>query len=211
MADDFMRLLALWVLVHETADEGWKAAVERGGTAGPGGMDGGPDAFVDGLAAMVAEEKERLKAELASGAVEAPARAGRRRDALDELRFEVAELRGRIEALQATLDALRATSESDGAEGSRPWRAAADRRASARRGRDRRASRRASASRPRTAAPRGVARRVAALAFEELGPAFIKLGQLVSVRPDVFSRELVFEMEQLQDPVPPLPAAASAR
>jgi ubiquinone biosynthesis protein len=45
------------------------------------------------------------------------------------------------------------------------------------------------------------------LAFQELGPAFIKLGQLVSVRPDEFSRELVAEMQHMQDSVPALPAA----
>lgn len=45
-------------------------------------------------------------------------------------------------------------------------------------------------------------------AFEELGPAFIKLGQMVSVRPDLFSPELVFEMEKLRDTVEPLPADA---
>lgn len=45
-------------------------------------------------------------------------------------------------------------------------------------------------------------------ALQDLGPAFIKLGQLVSVRPDVFGPELVFEMERLQDSVPVLPAAA---
>lgn len=42
------------------------------------------------------------------------------------------------------------------------------------------------------------------LAFEELGPAFIKLGQLASVRPDVFPAEFVFELEKLQDTVPPV-------
>ncbi len=44
------------------------------------------------------------------------------------------------------------------------------------------------------------------LAFERLGPAFVKLGQLISVRPDLFGPELVFEMEKLQDSVAPLPA-----
>lgn len=44
-------------------------------------------------------------------------------------------------------------------------------------------------------------------AFEELGPAFIKLGQLISVRPDEFSDELVAEMQSMQDAVPALPAA----
>jgi len=46
------------------------------------------------------------------------------------------------------------------------------------------------------------------LGFEHLGPAFVKLGQLISVRPDLFGPELVFEMERLQDSVAPLPAEA---
>jgi ubiquinone biosynthesis protein len=44
--------------------------------------------------------------------------------------------------------------------------------------------------------------------FEDLGPAFVKLGQLISVRPDEFSDELVTEMRSMQDAVPPLPASA---
>lgn len=47
------------------------------------------------------------------------------------------------------------------------------------------------------------------LAFQELGPAFIKLGQLVSVRADLFAPELVFEMELLQDRVDALPASVT--
>jgi ubiquinone biosynthesis protein len=46
------------------------------------------------------------------------------------------------------------------------------------------------------------------LALQELGPAFIKLGQLVSVRPDLFGPELVFELAKLQDAVPALPGEA---
>jgi hypothetical protein len=104
--DQFMRFMAAWALVHETADEGWKAAVERGSDTSGEQMTAGPEAFVDGLSAMIAEEKERLKTELASGAVEP---AGGRADVvgkLDELGFEVSELRGRIESMQATLDAV---------------------------------------------------------------------------------------------------------
>lgn len=41
--------------------------------------------------------------------------------------------------------------------------------------------------------------------FERLGPAFVKLGQLISVRPDEFSEELVAEMQRMQDAVPPVP------
>ena len=44
------------------------------------------------------------------------------------------------------------------------------------------------------------------LGLEELGPAFVKIGQLISVRPDIFAPETVFEMEKLQDSLPPLPA-----
>jgi len=48
------------------------------------------------------------------------------------------------------------------------------------------------------------------LAFEELGPAFIKLGQLISIRPDTIPAEYVFEMESLRDAVPALPYEAIA-
>jgi ubiquinone biosynthesis protein len=49
------------------------------------------------------------------------------------------------------------------------------------------------------------------VAFEKLGPAFIKLGQLISVRPDEFGREIVAEMAAMQDSVPAIPAAAIRR
>lgn len=109
---DFMQFLASWALVHETADEGWKAAVVRGEGQETGAMEQGPEAFVDGLSAAIAERKERLKAELAAGYTEP---AGSRADVaehLDGLRFEVAELRGRLESMQASLDALLAHSNS---------------------------------------------------------------------------------------------------
>lgn len=113
MSDEFMRFMAAWALVHETADEGWKAAVTRGQDQAAGEMSGGPEAFVDGLSAAIAEEKERLKARLASGEAEAP---GSRADViakLDELSFEVGELRGRIESLQASLDGMSARESED--------------------------------------------------------------------------------------------------
>lgn len=111
--DAFMRFMAAWALVHETADEGWKAAVERGISQEPGSMEAGPEAFVDGLSAMIAEEKERLKAELAAGEVGRPGSLADVATHLDELRFEVGELRGHVESLQVSLDTLLARSDKD--------------------------------------------------------------------------------------------------
>ncbi len=103
---DFMRFMAAWALVHESADEGWKAGVARGQDQAAGAIGDGPDAFVDGLAAMISEEKERLKTEIAAGMVEPP---GGRTDVsgkLDDLSHEVSELRGRLETMQSSLDAI---------------------------------------------------------------------------------------------------------
>lgn len=99
--NDVLRLLAAWALVHEAADEGWRAAVERGRRLSPGDET----ASVDALAALVAEEKDRLRERLAHGGDDdrpPPDLTA----TLDALRFELAELRGRMESLQASVDAL---------------------------------------------------------------------------------------------------------
>jgi ubiquinone biosynthesis protein len=41
------------------------------------------------------------------------------------------------------------------------------------------------------------------LALEELGPTYIKLGQILSTRPDIIPRQFVNEFKKLQDMVPP--------
>ncbi len=45
------------------------------------------------------------------------------------------------------------------------------------------------------------------LSFEELGPSFIKLGQILSARPDLIGTEFSDEFKKLQDEVPPFPSA----
>ncbi|MCC7301565.1 MAG: AarF/ABC1/UbiB kinase family protein [Bacteroidia bacterium] len=43
------------------------------------------------------------------------------------------------------------------------------------------------------------------LVCEELGPTFVKFGQILSNRPDLLPEKLIYELEKLQDKVPPLP------
>jgi len=47
------------------------------------------------------------------------------------------------------------------------------------------------------------------IAIEELGPTFIKFGQILSNRPDVIPMALLKELEKLQQQVPPFPADES--
>ncbi len=55
---------------------------------------------------------------------------------------------------------------------------------------------------PRKSAPRGVRLREA---LEELGPVFVKFGQIVSTRPDLLPEDIFEELVKLQDQVPPFP------
>ncbi len=44
------------------------------------------------------------------------------------------------------------------------------------------------------------------MVLEELGPTFIKMGQILSTRPDLLPVEFMQELSKLQDEVPPLGA-----
>ena len=43
------------------------------------------------------------------------------------------------------------------------------------------------------------------LTFEELGPVFVKFGQILSTRRDLFEGDVADELQKLQDQVPPFP------
>lgn len=49
------------------------------------------------------------------------------------------------------------------------------------------------------------------MAFEELGPSFIKLAQILSSRSDLITAEFANEFKKLQDEVPPFPVAEAKR
>lgn len=51
--------------------------------------------------------------------------------------------------------------------------------------------------------------RLGVIALEELGLTFVKFGQMLSVRSDVFSDELVSELAKLQDAATTFPAEAA--
>jgi ubiquinone biosynthesis protein len=42
------------------------------------------------------------------------------------------------------------------------------------------------------------------LAMEELGPTFVKLGQMLSTRPDIVPNNIIIELEKLQNRVAPM-------
>jgi len=48
-----------------------------------------------------------------------------------------------------------------------------------------------------------------AAALDELGPGFIKLGQLLSTRADLFGEEVAADLARLQDRLPPFPGSAA--
>lgn len=47
------------------------------------------------------------------------------------------------------------------------------------------------------------------LAIEELGPTYIKFGQVISTRPDLVPANVICELEKLQESVPPFPGSAA--
>jgi len=49
------------------------------------------------------------------------------------------------------------------------------------------------------------------MVLEELGPTFIKFGQIMSNRPDILPKELIKELEKLQDTAPPFSASEARR
>jgi hypothetical protein len=100
MPEEFLRVLGMWALMHELADEAWKAAVERG-SGSPGDADAGP---IDSLAVLVAAEKDRLRAALESG--EMTSASETEGVELADIRFELGELRGRLESIETTLDTI---------------------------------------------------------------------------------------------------------
>jgi len=61
---------------------------------------------------------------------------------------------------------------------------------------------------PRTPQPRGVRIR---LALEELGPIFVKFGQIISTRRDLLPDDIAIELTKLQDQVPPFPDDVSRK
>ena len=59
---------------------------------------------------------------------------------------------------------------------------------------------------PDAEARRGLGERIR-LVLQDLGPSFVKLGQIISTRPDLIPADIVRELKKLQDAVPPIPYA----
>ena len=59
--------------------------------------------------------------------------------------------------------------------------------------------------------PKSTGPESARLALEELGPVFIKFGQILSTRKDLFSNEMSKELQKLQDQVPPFSAEVAIK
>jgi ubiquinone biosynthesis protein len=74
-----------------------------------------------------------------------------------------------------------------------------------------RARRRLTGSTPDPAAEAFTTEQRIRMAFEELGPTFIKLGQVLATRPDLIPMSLVEELRLLQDRVPPFPGEDAKR
>jgi len=49
------------------------------------------------------------------------------------------------------------------------------------------------------------------MALEELGPTFVKFGQVISTRPDLIPAQIIAELEKLQEDVPPFPGQDAVR
>lgn len=63
-------------------------------------------------------------------------------------------------------------------------------------------------------APKGKGKRPGerlAIAFEKLGPAYVKLGQFMATRPDIIGFDLANDLGRLQDKMPPFPEAQARR
>jgi ubiquinone biosynthesis protein len=54
-------------------------------------------------------------------------------------------------------------------------------------------------------APKSAPAAAIRLSFEELGPVFVKFGQVLSTRRDLFEGDVADELQKLQDQVPPFP------
>jgi ubiquinone biosynthesis protein len=61
------------------------------------------------------------------------------------------------------------------------------------------------------AAPRGRPGQRLARAFEKLGPTFIKLGQMLSTRPDLMGEQVATDLAELRDHLPPFDVARARR